>query len=460
MEWSVIDNREEEEYIGVEQSNPPRPFFADYTPLIEISNTRVSTPPVDICNFIQNNKPEEIIANEDDSSVYYEYFSLIPTKSKTKPKNLFQVTHNHKLSSITSTDSIDSKTQLLSTDATNINTSIADASISSITGSPQKYATEQLPLISNDNNICIIANLSHRERIRMKREKVKNMLKQKTERNKSIYNFQSNNNNIFIRNNQSYRKLSLNINDKEITVKENKDGNKLLNIINNNSNENLSKKEIKMLRNRFSAQQSRDRKKKEFDELKILTQNLIEENSSLKKKLQSSEQKIQLYESFLNQIYPSYYSELFNFNSSNPIQKKYLTSLINKKHLNLFTGLFTIFCVVSSFITSSNQHASPFLSTLKAPALNDIKTEMNMNINTNINNIEDTTDIKNTLTSSSNTVSKMEKTINNELDCFLLNKENINKVKPLFRITRINDSENKKIFKQQIPVKEVFLNLN
>lgn len=59
-----------------------------------------------------------------------------------------------------------------------------------------------------------------------------------------------------------------------------------------NNRNNLSKKELKMLRNRISAQKSRDRKKKEMDDLKLITQELFNQNVKLKKRLEEKETQI------------------------------------------------------------------------------------------------------------------------------------------------------------------------
>jgi hypothetical protein len=56
----------------------------------------------------------------------------------------------------------------------------------------------------------------------------------------------------------------------------------------------LTKKEIKILRNRISAQKSRDRKKQELDELKIVSNNLFAENNLLQNKLSETERELKL----------------------------------------------------------------------------------------------------------------------------------------------------------------------
>ena len=60
---------------------------------------------------------------------------------------------------------------------------------------------------------------------------------------------------------------------------------------NQSRGDGLSKKEVKMFRNRISAQRSRDRKKKEMDDLKYISQNLLNETSLLKRELRDMKEK-------------------------------------------------------------------------------------------------------------------------------------------------------------------------
>ena len=103
-----------------------------------------------------------------------------------------------------------------------------------------------------------------KERMRIKKEKTKRILERKTKRN------EEDNNLIFqIPLNESLTKEDI-----------------------NQKNQQLSKKEIKMLRNRLSAQRSRDRKKQEFEYFKKLTQDLFQENMLLNEELKKSKEKI------------------------------------------------------------------------------------------------------------------------------------------------------------------------
>ena len=129
----------------------------------------------------------------------------------------------------------------------------------------------------------------------------------------------------------------------------------------------LSKKEIKMWRNRLSAQRSRDRRKKELHDLKIITKNLLQENQKLRNGIKERDNKIN---QLMNLLCPECKNKLSGnnqfeitikpnnevFNNTNNINsdKSYLTpsSIIGgkKKLALLMTGLFAIFCVFGSLV--------------------------------------------------------------------------------------------------------------
>jgi hypothetical protein len=98
----------------------------------------------------------------------------------------------------------------------------------------------------------------------------------------------------------------------------------------------LSKKEMKMLRNRISAQRSRDRKKKEMDELKLISQNLLNETCLLKRELENKDREINHMKEQLSQLCKNCHDKVSfttspsvnNINNVNKIQK------INKKYIN------------------------------------------------------------------------------------------------------------------------------
>ena len=108
----------------------------------------------------------------------------------------------------------------------------------------------------------------------------------------------------------------------------------------------LSKKEIKMWRNRLSAQRSRDRRKKELHDLKIITKNLLQENQKLRNGIKERDNKIN---QLMNLLCPECKNKLSGnnqfeitinpnnevFNNTNNINsdKSYLTpsSIIEKK---------------------------------------------------------------------------------------------------------------------------------
>jgi hypothetical protein len=130
----------------------------------------------------------------------------------------------------------------------------------------------------------------------------------------------------------------------------------------------MSKKEIKMLRNRLSAQRSRDRKKKELIDLKSITKSLLEENEKLRNELKERDDKIN---KLLNLLCPNCQEKIKMNNLEITIEKNIdsINSIVDdetqltpstivagkKKLALLMTGLFTIFCIFGVFISPPNE---------------------------------------------------------------------------------------------------------
>lgn len=142
----------------------------------------------------------------------------------------------------------------------------------------------------------------------------------------------------------------------------------------NNSNHNnivnsqLSKKEMKMLRNRISAQRSRDRKKKELDDIKVISQDLLNQNCNLKKELESKEKELINLKEKLNKLCQN--CQLFfsnnvinsNNNCSNNNTQRY--TIVDSSRGNfssglkysIMAGLLVIVCLVGVFSFSTNEN--------------------------------------------------------------------------------------------------------
>ena len=135
------------------------------------------------------------------------------------------------------------------------------------------------------------------DRMKIKREKTKMLLEKKTKRENFGYSGDLNNDlsdiypnqkdSNYMGDNVTVKNIELNINDEFSPT----DSCHNLFGINFNSSK-LTKKELKMLRNRISAQRSRDRKKKEMDDLKLISQNLYNENCYLKKEIEMKDREI------------------------------------------------------------------------------------------------------------------------------------------------------------------------
>ena len=194
---------------------------------------------------------------------------------------------------------------------------------------------------NSNNGINYLSPIN--ERMKIKKQKTKKLLENKKKRD----NLEE----------ESKENILMN-NEQEINMKNSLDKLAL---------SKLSKKEIKMWRNRLSAQRSRDRRKKELHDLKIITKNLLQENQKLRNGIKERDNKIN---QLMNLLCPECKNKLSGnnqfeitikpnneiFNNTNNINsdKSYLTpsSIIGgkKKLALLMTGLFAIFCVFGSLV--------------------------------------------------------------------------------------------------------------
>jgi hypothetical protein len=169
------------------------------------------------------------------------------------------------------------------------------------------------------NKAKSIVSLS--ERMRIKKEKTKKLLEKKQHREffRSVFNFNFNS-------------------DKNSEFE--------------NSISSLSKKEIKMLRNRISAQKSRDRKKKEFDELKLISQNILNENHLLKKEIQNKDREITEIKEKLRKICEGYRGQ--NVGEEITDVDVRLTTSNDKLKFHLMAGVFAVVSIICSFSNPTN----------------------------------------------------------------------------------------------------------
>ena len=112
----------------------------------------------------------------------------------------------------------------------------------------------------------------------IKKQKTKKLLENKTQRISTQEESKENNVDKNTISNNTQENLSSSSNNNSIN-------NININSLNPSVIAKMNKKEIKMLRNRLSAQRSRDRKKKELIDLKTITRNLFEENEKLRNEI-------------------------------------------------------------------------------------------------------------------------------------------------------------------------------
>ena len=249
-------------------------------------------------------------------------------------------------------------------------------------------------VVSNSNNNSstnFFQNIPLKERMKIKKEKTKKLLENKTLRSKTDEESKENNmdKNDMIMNNNKNLESNININNYNFNI----------NNIDKSILSQLSKKEIKMWRNRLSAQRSRDRKKKELLDLKSITKSLLQENEKLRQGIKERDNKIN---QLMNLLCPECKNRLngknhFNIsintnmdsltnNELNLQDKSQLTpsSIIGgkKKLALLMTGLFTIFCVFGTLINPSENN---LLRTLKEKGGNKNSTKLNFDNEKRVN---------------------------------------------------------------------------
>ena len=214
---------------------------------------------------------------------------------------------------------------------------------------------------NNSNSGFNLIPLPLNERMKLKKEKTKKLLENKKKRSTL----------------EEESKSKENI--------DNKEGNGINNL-DKISLSKLSKKELKMLRNRLSAQRSRDRKKKELIDLKIITKNLLQENQKLRNGIKERDDKINQLMNLLcpecknklngkNQFEISIKENNDTLNNNDKMQLTPSSIIGGKKKLALLmTGLFTIFCVFGTLI---NPGENNLLRTLKEKGGNKNNTKLN-----------------------------------------------------------------------------------
>ena len=122
----------------------------------------------------------------------------------------------------------------------------------------------------------------------------------------------------------------------------------------------LSKKEIKMYRNRISAQRSRDRKKKEMDDLKMISKNLLDENNYLKKELEIRDRELfemreKLSKLCSNCVQAVNASSVNNYTTNNLFNSKKLSlvdlsrrTFTNNMKYSLMAGFLVVFFIIGT----------------------------------------------------------------------------------------------------------------
>ena len=306
-------------------------------------------------NYKTENFPEENINNNNKIDYYNIINNPVP--------DLYNIDENSDLSPINNEESEDKKKDK----ENNKKKLFKTQTFSSIT-KEESSKNKELSMSDDINNNSKNSNsgfnlipLPLNERMKLKKEKTKKLLENKKKRSTL----------------EEESKSKENI--------DNKEGNGINNL-DKISLSKLSKKELKMLRNRLSAQRSRDRKKKELIDLKIITKNLLQENQKLRNGIKERDDKINQLMNLLcpecknklngkNQFEISIKENNDTLNNNDKMQLTPSSIIGGKKKLALLmTGLFTIFCVFGALI---NPGENNLLRTLKEKGGNKNNTKLN-----------------------------------------------------------------------------------
>lgn len=290
--------------------------------------------------FSNNNKKENNFENTCEIKSTLTSNEIQKNNKKEQIKQLFKVTPQVKLN-IEENNNNNNNSLLLSTHS-----------------KTENLDSQNLIFNEIQNNFHCYENKSIRERMKLKIEKTKKILEKKIKRNE--------NNNLIDKNSKENKKKDIPINEEKNSKKK--------------ENKSQLKKETKMLRNRLSAQKSRDKKKKEFEYYKKLSQDLLKENSILKEELEKRDYDINLIKESIKTLCPECKKLILEKNISSLSDFCLNNKITNntKKYINFITGIIAIICVfIGTFILGNNIQINHNNNQLR---------HLNQNINCNCNN--------------------------------------------------------------------------
>ena len=309
--------------------------------------------------------------DEDNNNNKIDYYNLINNPNS----DFYNLEENSYLSPVNHEESEEKKMNKLSSESsnneikgTNKKKIFKTQTFSSVTkeeSSKNKELSISEDINNSNSGMNFLHNMPLNERMKIKKEKTKKLLENKKKRE------------------------SIEEETKEKNEQTKIQENNMLNTLDKTALSKLSKKEIKMWRNRLSAQRSRDRRKKELLDLKIITKNLLQENQKLRNGIKERDDRIN---QLINLLCPDCKNKLNGNNQfeisvktnndfmNNNNDKSQLTpsSIISgkKKLAFLMTGLFTIFCVFGTLINPSDNN---ILRSLKEKGGNKNNTKIDFN---------------------------------------------------------------------------------
>lgn len=204
-------------------------------------------------------------------------------------------------------------------------------------------------------------------------------------------------------------------------------------------------KEYIMLRNRITAKISRDRKKKEFEQLVTISKNLMNENYMLNQELEKKEKDIQFFKNTSNSFCDNCKAILLNRNLQNPATTIYNMNDVTDEGRSNFTN-YLKYSVYASFLV--------VMCIIGAFSLPILSPEVISSVTGGVSNVATSIKTNNQRSLLSLPVNQMEKLENNTLnktstDLVLMEKLiqiykpkqyfNINSPKPIYENNKANE---------------------
>jgi len=209
-----------------------------------------------------------------------------------------------------------------------------------------------------------------------------------------------------------------------------------------------------MLRNRITAKISRDKKKKELEELSALSKNLINENYMLNQELEKKEREIQFFKTTSNSLCNNCKQMLLTKNlqepcktifSMNDVTEEGKSNFSNYLKYSVYTSFLVVMCIIGAFslpilspeaIANVTQSSSSVIHTMNNNAQNAPRILLSLPVNSDK---QENIDVKNNTATVPTNKTSTDLVLMEKLIQIYKPKEYYNTQKPLYEITKDNE---------------------